>query len=85
MEDGNSISARKADTVIHLKFPPQQIRAALGVNVQLVGKTVNDAQAHISCACVNKNYLNTLLPLIDEGLERCTEPTFSVMGRNDHG
>jgi hypothetical protein len=41
-----------------------------GPNIELMSKGIDYPQAGVICACINKQNLDSLLPLIDDGLER---------------
>src|SRR5208282_2261551 len=84
MKKANSVALGLFDAEIGLCRPGQQIGTALRSDGQLVGKAVNDCQARVVRACVYDNYLNSPVLLIHDRLERGSEPSLPVMGRNDY-
>ncbi len=48
----------------------RQVRTMEGPNVELMSKGINYLQAGVIGACINKQDLDSLLPLINDGLER---------------
>jgi hypothetical protein len=69
VQDTNMIAA----SLLYTEIGPchiGQVRTIEGPNIELMSKGIDYLQARVICTCINKQNLDSLLPLIDDGLER---------------
>jgi len=69
MQDTNMIAA----SLLYTEIGPRhvrQVRTMEGPNIELMSEGIDYLQAGVISACINKQDLDSLLPLIDDRLER---------------
>jgi hypothetical protein len=66
MQHANSVAPCLLHPKIGLRHPRQQIGTTSRSDEQRIGKAVNDFQGRLTFACVNDNYLNSVVLLIHD-------------------